>query len=160
MNKKRIKIISFIPAKKNSQDLKNKNLKKLNNLSLVELAILGAKKSKLINEIYLSSDSEKILKIGTKLNIDAIKRQKNLSSYSASANSVILDFIKNKLQNNQEDYIIVYLQPTSPFRNNIHIDQAIKYFIKKKFRSLVSVTENKNFFKSLYKKKNNSKSFF
>ena len=87
MNKKRIKIISFIPAKKNSQDLKNKNLKKLNNLSLVELAILGAKKSKLINEIYLSSDSEKILKIGTKLNIDAIKRQKNLSSYSASANS-------------------------------------------------------------------------
>ena len=160
MKKKRIKIISFIPAKKNSQDLKNKNLKKLNNLSLVELAILGAKKSKLINEIYLSSDSEKILKIGTKLNIDAIKRQKNLSSYSASANSVILDFIKNKLQNNQEDYIIVYLQPTSPFRNNIHIDQAIKYFIKKKFRSLVSVTENKNFFKSLYKKKTTLNPFF
>ena len=161
MNKKRIKIISFIPAKKNSQDLKNKNLKKLNNLSLVELAILGAKKSKLINEIYLSSDSEKILKIGTKLNIDAIKRQKNLSSYSASANSVILDFIKNKIQNNQqEDCIIVYLQPTSPFRNNIHIDQAIKHLIKKKLRSLVSVTENKNFFKSLYKKKTTLNPFF
>ena len=161
MNKKRIKIISFIPAKKNSQDLKNKNLKKLNNLSLVELAILGAKKSKLINEIHLSSDSEKILKIGTKLNIDVIKRQKNLSTYSTSANSVILDFIKNKIQNNQrEDCIIVYLQPTSPFRNNIHIDQAIKYFIKKKFRSLVSVTENKNFFKSLYKKKTTLNPFF
>jgi CMP-N-acetylneuraminic acid synthetase len=161
MNKKRIKIISFIPAKKNSQDLKNKNLKKLNNLSLVELAILGAKKSKLINEIYLSSDSEKILKIGTKLNIDAIKRQKNLSTYSASANSVILDFIKNKIQNNQqEDCIIVYLQPTSPFRNNIHIDQAIKHLIKKKLRSLVSVTENKNFFKSLYKKKTTLNPFF
>ena len=161
MNKKRIKIISFIPAKKNSQDLKNKNLKKLNNLSLVELAILGAKKSKLINEIYLSSDSEKILKIGTKLNIDAIKRQKNLSTYSASANSVILDFIKNKIQNNQqEDCIIVYLQPTSPFRNNIHIDQAIKHLIKKKLRSLISVTENKNFFKSLYKKKTTLNPFF
>ena len=50
MNKKRIKIISFIPAKKNSQDLKNKNLKKLNNLSFIELAILDEKKSKLINE--------------------------------------------------------------------------------------------------------------
>jgi len=160
MHKKKIKIISLIPAKKNSQDLKNKNLKKLNNLSLVELAILGAKKSKLIDEIYLSSDSEKILKIGTKLNINAIKRKKNLSSYSASANSVILDFIKNKLQNNQEDYIIIYLQPTSPFRNNIHIDQAINNFIKKKFRSLVSVTENKNFFKSLYKKKTNLNPYF
>ena len=64
MNKKKIKIIGFIPAKKNSKDLKNKNFKKLNNLSLFELAILGAKKSKLIDKIYLSSDSDKILKIG------------------------------------------------------------------------------------------------
>ena len=152
MNKKRIKIISFIPAKKNSQDLKNKNLKKLNNLSLVELAILGAKKSKLINEIHLSSDSEKILKIGTKLNIDVIKRKKNLSTYSTSANSVILDFIKNKLKSTKEDHIIVYLQPTSPFRNNNHIDLAINHLKKNKLKSVISVTENKNFFKSLYKK--------
>ena len=51
MIKKKINIIAFIPAKKNSQDLKNKNLKRLNKLSLVELAILGAKKSKFINKI-------------------------------------------------------------------------------------------------------------
>ena len=152
MNKKKIKIISFIPAKSNSQDLKNKNLKKLNNLSLVELAIIGAKKSKLIDEVYLSSNSDKILKIGIKLDVKTLKRKKNLSNYSASANSVILDFITNKLQSNHEDYIIAYLQPTSPFRNNTHIDSAIKHLIKKKLRCVVSVTENKNFFKSLYKK--------
>ena len=152
MNKKKIKIVSFIPAKSNSQDLKNKNLKKLNNLSLVELAIIGAKKSKLIDEVYLSSNSEKILKIGIKLDVKTLKRKKNLSNYSASANSVILDFITNKLQSNHEDYIIAYLQPTSPFRNNTHIDSAIKHLIKKKLRCVVSVTENKNFFKCLYKK--------
>ena len=66
MNKKKVNIVAFIPAKKNSIGLKNKNLKKLNNLSLVELAIINAKKSKLINEIYLSSDSNKILYIGKK----------------------------------------------------------------------------------------------
>ena len=57
MNKKKIKIIGFIPAKKNSKDLKNKNFRKINNLSLFELAILNAKKSKfiekLIDEEYL-----------------------------------------------------------------------------------------------------------
>jgi CMP-N-acetylneuraminic acid synthetase len=73
MIKKNTNIIALIPAKKNSRGLKNKNLKKLNKLSLVELAILGAKKSKLINKIYLSSDSDKILDIGVKLNIDVIK---------------------------------------------------------------------------------------
>ena len=132
MNKKRTKIIGFIPAKKKSQDLKNKNLKKLNNLSLFELAILSAKKSKFINEIYLSSDSNETLKKANKYKINLIKRKKFLSTNYASANSVILDFIKNHLNIDKENIIIVYLQPTSPFRNNKHIDSAIHSFIKKK----------------------------
>jgi hypothetical protein len=141
-----MKIIAIIPARAGSTSIKNKNLIKIKNKPLISFSIAAAKKSKLINEIYLSSDSEKILKIGTKLNIDAIKRQKNLSSYSASANSVILDFIKNNLEKNQEkNYIIVYLQPTSPFRNSDHIDNSINHFLKKKLRTLLSVTENKNF---------------
>ncbi len=160
MNKKRTKIISLIPAKKNSQDLKNKNLKKLNNLSLFELAILGAKKSKFINKIYLSSDSNEILKKAKKYKIDLIKRKKSLSTNSTSANSVILDFLKNHLKNDNKNSIIVYLQPTSPFRNNNHIDAAISNFIKKKFRSVISVIENKNFFKSFNKNKDTLIPFF
>ena len=153
MIKKNTNIIALIPAKKNSQDLKNKNFKKLNNFSLFELAILGAKKSKFINKIYLSSNSDQILKKGKEYQINLIKRKKSLSNNYASANSVILDFIKNNLKNNKENNIIVYLQPTSPLRNNNHIDEAINNFLKKKMRSLLSVTENKNFFKSLYQKK-------
>ncbi len=160
MIKKNTNIIALIPAKKNSQELKNKNSKKLNNLSLFELAILGAKKSKFINKIYLSSNSDQILKKGNKYQINLIKRKKSLSNNFASANSVILDFIKNNLKNNKEDNIIVYLQPTSPFRNNNHIDEAINNFLKKKMRSLLSVTENKNFFKSLYLQKKTISPFF
>ena len=160
MNKKRTKIISFIPAKKNSQDLKNKNLKKLNNLSLFELAILSAKKSKNINKVYLSSDSDEILKKGKKYKINLIKRNKLLCKNSTSANEVILDFIKNYIKGDLENSIIVYLQPTSPFRNNEHVDLAIDIFIKKKLRSVISVTENKNFYKSLKKNKNLLSPFF
>ena len=39
--KKKFKIIGFIPAKKNSTGLKNKNLKKIKKLSLIELAIIS-----------------------------------------------------------------------------------------------------------------------
>ena len=88
MKKKHTNIIALIPAKKNSRGLKNKNLKKLNKLSLVELAILGAKKSKLIDKIYLSSDSDRILDIGAKLNIDVIKRKKFLSTNLNAENEV------------------------------------------------------------------------
>ena len=160
MNKKRNQIIALIPAKKNSQDLKNKNLKKLNRVSLFELAILAAKKSKFINKIYLSSDSKEILNIGKKYNINLIRRKKSLSTNSATANSLILDFINNNLKNNNKNYIIVYLQPTSPFRNNTHIDQAIGKLIKNKLRSVLSVNENKNFFKSFKKNKDTLTPFF
>ena len=160
MNKKKVKIIALIPAKKNSKELKNKNLKKLNGLSLVEIAIMNAKKSKFINEIYLSSDSNKILDIGKKQKINLTKRKKHLSTYNASANTVILDFIKNRSEHNHDDSILIYLQPTSPFRNNDHIDLAIKYFFAKKLRFLVSVTENKNFFKSLLKNESYLRPYF
>ena len=65
-----------------------------------------------------------------------------------------MDFIKNNLEKNEEkNYIIVYLQPTSPFRNSVHIDNSINHFLKKKLRTLLSVTENKYFFKSFSKNK-------
>lgn len=153
MNKK-IKVIGLIPAKENSSGLKNKNLRKINNLSLVELAIINAKKSKKIDEIYLSSDSDKILKIGTKLGINIVKRKKNLCAKSTPANLVILDFLKNNFDRKRLDHIIVYLQPTSPFRNHKHIDSAIEKFLKYRYELLCSVNEQKNFFKSLIKNNN------
>ena len=80
---------------------------------------------------------------------------------SASANSIILDFIKNNLEKYKEkNYIIVYLQPTSPFRNNDHIDDSINYFLKNKLKTLLSVTENKNFFKSFSMNKKTLNPFF
>ena len=95
-----------------------------------------------------------------KQKINVIKRKKNLSTNKISANTLILDFIKNKDEQNHENTVLVYLQPTSPFRTNHHIDIAIKYFFSKKLRSLLSVTDNKNFFKSLIKKNSYLRPYF
>ena len=62
MSYKRNKILAIIPAKKYSSELKNKNLLKLKNLSLVEIATKVCRKSKLIDYIVISSDSNKIIK--------------------------------------------------------------------------------------------------
>ena len=45
------KIICIIPARKGSKGLKNKNIKKLQNIPLIAWSILAAKKCKLIDEI-------------------------------------------------------------------------------------------------------------
>ena len=161
MFKKNLKVITLIPAKENSKGLKNKNIKKLNNLTLVEIAILASTKSQIIDQTYISTDSSKILKIGKKYKINTIKRKKKLCSFSSTANEVIADFI-DTLKNSYKNYnlLIVYLQPTSPFRNHKHIDLALKIFFKNKLSTMLSVTENKNFYKSFKKNKDKLNPFF
>ena len=56
-----MKFIALIPARANSIRIKNKNLIKFKGVSLVERTIITAKKSKYLNNIFLNSDSKKIL---------------------------------------------------------------------------------------------------
>lgn len=161
MLKKSLKVIGLIPAKEISKGLENKNIKKLNNLSLVEIAILSSKKSKIIDETYISSDSNKILDIGKKYKVNILKRKKKFSKFSSTANEVITDFISSLKKIYKNSYfLIVYLQPTSPFRNHKHIDLALTKFFKFKFSTILSVTENKNFYKSFKINKNKISPFF
>ena len=55
-----------ILARKNSKGLKDKNIYKLNNLSLVEHSIIYAKKSKLVSDIIVSTDDIRIKRISEK----------------------------------------------------------------------------------------------
>jgi CMP-N,N'-diacetyllegionaminic acid synthase len=146
------KVIALIPAKKNSKRLSNKNLRKFKGKSLISLAIESTLKSNLISKLYVSSDSNKILDITKKLGADPIKRNKRLCQNSTTADEVIYDFIKKKLNHYNKDTVLIYLQPTSPLRNHIHLNKALNVFFRNKKKPLVSVNEltNKDFAKSYY----------
>ena len=137
MLKNKSNTICIIPARKNSVRIKNKNLLKISNKTLVEICINVAKKSKLFKEIILSSDSEKILKIGKKNNITYLKRKKSLSTSSVTTDDVIKDIIsdiKYKFKN------IVILQVTSPLRRKKTLINFINHCIKKNLQSCLSVS--------------------
>ena len=59
-------ILGVILARGNSKGIKNKNLLKLKNQTLIEIAINNAKKSKKLSRILFSSDSERLIKIARK----------------------------------------------------------------------------------------------
>lgn len=144
---KNLKVISIIPAKKKSKGLKKKNLLKIKRYSLTELAILASKKSKYIDETIVSTDSNNIKHHAHKMKCKTLKRPKNLCLDKTNANQVIKHVIDNL--GISENYYIVYLQPTSPFRNHIHINKAFEILKNKKSSNLLSVKEiNENFYKS------------
>ena len=128
------RFLAFVPARKGSLGVKNKNVIKINNKHLIDYTLLQAKKSKIIDQIYVSSNDRRILKITKKYKkIKFIKRSEILSSSKVLMKDVILDFIKfiGKSFNLKKINIII-LQPTSPQRKASDIDKAIGLFKKKK----------------------------
>ena len=138
------KVFAIVPAKHKSYELKNKNYLKLNKKSLYEIAIISGLKSKYIDEVMVSSDSNYILKKSEKLGAIQIKRPKKLSLKKTTAYEVILHSIKMIKKKYKKDFFIIYLQPTSPFRNHNHINKAFNLLKKNKIKSVTAIKRSLN----------------
>ena len=131
------KILALIIAREKSKGLRNKNTIIFKKKPLIQWTMEAAKKSKLIDKILISTDSKKIIKLAKKKeNFCAFLRPKKLSSSKAKIKSVIFHMLKWLKDNKKLDYeYLILLQATSPLRNHIHIDKAIKYYFKRKKRN-------------------------
>lgn len=139
---------AFIPARSGSKGLKDKNIKKLNNLPLIAYSINTALKCKSISTTIFSSDSKKYIKIAKKYGCKNFHyRTKKVSKNNSSELSVFKEFIKNQIRLNKDlpEYF-VHLRPTSPFRKLSTLNQSIKRFkkVKKNCSSLRTVSEMSN----------------
>jgi len=131
------KYLAIIPARGGSKRLPNKNILDLNGKPLIAWSIEAAKKSKYIDEIVVSSDSNEILEIAQKYNVKTIKRPDELATDTASS----VDVVKHVAENYPGYEYVVLLQPTSPLRNKKHIDEAIELLEKKNADAIISVCE-------------------
>ena len=85
-------ILGVIPARGGSKEIKNKNLKKICNKSLLQITIENANKSKYLSKLILSSDSDKIIKHLKKFNIQVpFRRSKKLATDHSKTFDVIRD---------------------------------------------------------------------
>jgi len=135
-------IWSLIPARSGSKTIKNKNLKKILNLSLIAHAIKVSKKSNLISRTFLSTDSKKIKNEALKFNAETpFLRSKKNSGSSSTDYEVVFEFLNKMIKNEKTiSKYILYLRPTTPLRNPKILDKAIQKFKKiKNYDSLVSV---------------------
>ena len=149
-------MLAIIPAKKNSKRLLNKNIKLLNKKPLIAYSIEAALKSKLITRVIVSTDSDKISKIAKKYGAEVpFVRPKKLCSSTTSLKDVCKHAIKF-IEKNESIEIsdVMALQPTSPLRTSVDIDNSIRIFRKKKANFLISTTKTKPVEWNCYKKKN------
>tara|TARA_B100000941_G_C28504350_1_gene556295 strand:+ start:802 stop:1479 length:678 start_codon:yes stop_codon:yes gene_type:complete len=135
-------MIAIIPAKKNSTRLPDKNMKKFCGKPLIAHTIIAALKSKYIKKVLVSSDSINTLNIAKKYGAEIHFRPDFLTTNKVSSYDVCNYIInKEKKFNTKIFKSFIILQPTSPLRDYIEIDNAIRLFYKKKADLVVSVTE-------------------
>ena len=146
-------MIAIILARKNSKEIKNKNLVLVNNRPLLFWTISACLKSKLIDEVYVSSDSTRILNLSKKYGAKIIHRPQNISKDKSSSEKGWLHAI-NQIKKEVEFEDVIALQPTSCIRRKGILDEAINYFKKKKYNSMFSGNIIK---KPCYWKKHNKK---
>jgi CMP-N-acetylneuraminic acid synthetase len=140
MKKLDTKTIAIIPARRGSVGLPNKNLRKLGDKNLIQLAVDSALKSKVIDRFYITTDYQESEIGQIDERVILLERSLQASSTTATATDVLKDvFGKFAFKDLESDPVIVYLQPTSVFRTSSHIIEAIKLFRETGENPIVSV---------------------
>ena len=127
--------LAIIPARGGSKRLPRKNVLDLNGKPLIAWSIKAGLNSKYIDKVVVSSDDDEILTISKRYGAVTINRPNELASDTATT----FDAIKHTVDNCEKYDYIVLLQPTSPLRDEKHIDKAIELLELKKSDAVVSV---------------------
>ena len=128
----------MIPARIGSKRLRKKNLALINKKPLINYVIEAAKQSKIFDKIILNSDHKIFKKIAKKNKVQFYLRPKKLGRSKIKSDDVVLDFV-NKFPSD----ICVWVNPISPLQTSNEIKNVVKYFLKKKLNSLITVIDKK-----------------
>jgi CMP-N-acetylneuraminic acid synthetase len=146
-----MKILVLVLARKGSKRLKNKNILKINNKSLVARTIHFAKKLPHVTEIMISTDDSRIVKIAEKNQICVPwLRPKKISRDNTTSEKAALHAINWYEKKVEKVNGVLLLQPTSPFRSLSIFKKVIKMYKKNYKKNYVSVSQsnhNSKFYK-------------
>ena len=122
------KTIAVIPARLGSQRVLAKNLRMLGDKPLIYYMINTLKGSKLIDEIYINSDSDLFGEIADRYDVKFYKRDASLATSESMIDDYIYDFCKNITCDT-----LAVANPTSPFLTSTDLDNAIINFHENDF---------------------------
>lgn len=141
-----MKIVAVIPVRGGSKSIPLKNIKHINGRPLVYWTIDAAVNCKWIDEVYISTDDERIATVvraydrDTLGKLNTISRSPHTATDTASTESVLLEFVEKV----DSDYTVL-LQATSPLTQPHHLDEAFQKLFDEQYDSLLTGVRQKRF---------------
>ncbi len=135
-----MKILGIIPARGGSKGVPGKNIKMLGGKPLIWYTFEMANQSHVFSDIILSTEDEEIANVGRSLGISVPSlRPKELADDQARSIDVVLHCLREQLNFGFTYDAVILLQPTSPFRDPMLIENALQIYKERAADSLVSV---------------------
>jgi len=131
-----MKIVAMIPARMGSQRLPKKNLQLLGKDTVIEDAILRAKKSKIFDEIYVNSENLEFKNFANKHNVNFFHRNSDLATSTSLSDDVVFDFL-SKINTD----IVVWLNSINPLLYPNRIFEIVNDFKNSNYVSAFTITE-------------------
>ena len=136
-------ILALIPARGGSKGLPNKNIRPLLGKPLIAWTLEQASKSKYFDNIFVSTDSEKIASTANEYGVKVpFLRPAELADDDSPTSDAVLHALTTFERFGEIYDYVVLLEPTSPLRKSTDIDEAIKLLVENNdAESLISVGE-------------------
>ena len=121
-------ITAIIPARFGSKKIPKKNIKPLGGYPLIAYSIIAAKRSKNIDRVIVSTDSQEIADIAKIYGAEVpFLRPRALAIDTSTDIEFISHFLEwHKKKEGSLPELLVHLRPTTPLREPSLIDKAIK----------------------------------
>lgn len=137
-----MKNLAIIPARGGSKRIPHKNIKSFLGKPIITYSIEAALKSKLFNEVMVSTDDEEIAEIANKYGATMpFYRSKKSSNDHAGLAEVIIEVIENYKKRNIEYDNICCILATAPFLDEILLKEAFSKFSQGNFDSIFPVVK-------------------
>jgi N-acylneuraminate cytidylyltransferase len=132
-------VIAIIPARGGSKGIPGTNIMDFCGRPLVCWSIQQALESLCMDDVYVSSDDEEILRISISSGAKPIRRPRELSTDEASSESA-LSHALDEIEKFRRVELVVFLQATSPLRLPGDIDKAYEKLLEEDADSLFSAS--------------------
>lgn len=134
------RVVALIPARGGSKRLPRKNVLPLRGVPLIEWSIAAAHRCPLIDEVVVSTDDEEIAAVARLAGATVQARPANLALDQTPSLPVFQDALQRI---HPQTDVLVVMQPTTPFRRNADIVQAIQDLVDHDADAVVAVTKSK-----------------
>ncbi len=152
------KKIAIITARGGSKRIPRKNIKDFLGKPIIAYSIETALKSKLFDEVMVSTEDEEIAQIAKEYGaIVPFLRSKENSDDFSGTDDVLIEVIKEYQKKGQEFDICCVIYPTAPFITIPKLNEAFELLINKKLDVVFPVIEYSSPIQRALKKNNENK---